>query len=108
MTDHNIISDGVELTPEDEVHILIHSLRDANLPRFLAEDAPLFHSIMADLFPGISPPAQDLTLLEVFIAFVYFFTENDFRKQLSQPYETIASNICHYRQDCLILFCHCS
>uniref|UniRef100_H2YVP9 AAA+ ATPase domain-containing protein n=1 Tax=Ciona savignyi TaxID=51511 RepID=H2YVP9_CIOSA len=45
-------------------NILIHSLRNANLPRFLAEDAPLFNNIMSDLFPGISPPKMDNSALE--------------------------------------------
>uniref|UniRef100_H2YVQ4 AAA+ ATPase domain-containing protein n=1 Tax=Ciona savignyi TaxID=51511 RepID=H2YVQ4_CIOSA len=48
-------------------NILIHSLRNANLPRFLAEDAPLFNNIMSDLFPGISPPKMDNSALEVAI-----------------------------------------
>lgn len=48
-----------ELTEEGESHVLIHSLRDANLPKFLAEDVPLFEGILADLFPGITPPEQD-------------------------------------------------
>ena len=54
-----------DLTEEDEAYILIHSLQDANRPKFIAEDVPLFESIMADLFPGIKPPEQDLGVLEV-------------------------------------------
>ncbi|XP_022090728.1 dynein heavy chain 6, axonemal-like isoform X2 [Acanthaster planci] len=54
----------VALSEEQEAFILIHSLRDANLPKFLAEDVPLFESILADLFPGISPPAPDSGALE--------------------------------------------
>ena len=45
--------------------VLIRALRDSNLPKFLAEDVPLFESILADLFPGISPPALDSGALEV-------------------------------------------
>jgi dynein heavy chain len=56
-----------ELTSRDEAHILIHALQDANMPKFLAEDVPLFESIMADLFPGIKPPQQDFGVLEVII-----------------------------------------
>ena len=55
----------LDLSAEDEGFILIHSLQDANLPKFLAEDVPLFESIMADLFPGIKPPEQDHGVLEV-------------------------------------------
>ena len=50
---------------EEETYILIHSLQDANMPKFLSEDVPLFESIMADLFPGIEPPPQNYTTLEV-------------------------------------------
>ncbi|ESO83512.1 hypothetical protein LOTGIDRAFT_133247 [Lottia gigantea] len=52
------------LKDEEESHIMIHSLRDANLPKFLAEDVPLFESILADLFPGIVPPSPDQGVLE--------------------------------------------
>lgn len=34
------------------------------MPKFLAEDVPLFESIMADLFPGIAVPTQDLGTIE--------------------------------------------
>ncbi|XP_023930267.1 dynein heavy chain 6, axonemal [Lingula anatina] len=59
-------SDGrvKSMTEKEESYILIHSLRDANLPKFLAEDVPLFESILADLFPGIIPPEQDQGILE--------------------------------------------
>ncbi|XP_068088957.1 dynein axonemal heavy chain 14 isoform X3 [Hyperolius riggenbachi] len=41
------------LSAEEEALIIITALREANLPKFLAEDVPLFEHIMADLFPGI-------------------------------------------------------
>ena len=53
------------MSVNDEQHVLIHSLRDANMPKFLAEDVPLFESIMDDLFPGIKPPEPDQGPLEV-------------------------------------------
>lgn len=52
------------ITPEEEVYIQIHALRDANLPKFLAEDVPLFESLMADLFPGVDLPEQPTESLE--------------------------------------------
>ncbi|XP_071789676.1 dynein axonemal heavy chain 6-like isoform X2 [Asterias amurensis] len=58
------LGNSTVLSEQQEAFILIHSLRDANLPKFLAEDVPLFESIMADLFPGISPPARDSGALE--------------------------------------------
>ena len=54
-----------KLTEKEESFILIHSLREANLPKFLAEDVPLFESILADLFPGVKPPDPDHGVLEV-------------------------------------------
>ncbi|RUS88170.1 hypothetical protein EGW08_004067, partial [Elysia chlorotica] len=53
-----------EITEADEAFILIHSLRDANMPKFLAEDVPLFESVLEDLFPGVTPPDQDYGALE--------------------------------------------
>ncbi|XP_071080158.1 dynein axonemal heavy chain 6-like [Haliotis cracherodii] len=58
------IGSARRLSAEEESHILIHSLRDANLPKFLAEDVPLFESILDDLFPGITPPQPDHGVLE--------------------------------------------
>lgn len=55
----------MKLTEKEESFILIHSLREANLPKFLAEDVPLFESILADLFPGVNPPDPDHGVLEV-------------------------------------------
>ena len=60
-----------EISQEDEAHLLIHSLQDANMPKFLAEDVPLFQSIMADLFPGITLPQQDTGALEVSGSLLY-------------------------------------
>ncbi|KAH9496161.1 Dynein heavy chain 6, axonemal [Bulinus truncatus] len=57
-------TNGGRITENEESYILIHSLRDANMPKFLAEDVPLFESILDDLFPGITPPAQDTGVLE--------------------------------------------
>nr|KAI8735296.1 dynein heavy chain 6; axonemal-like [Biomphalaria glabrata] len=57
-------ANGEKITENEESYILIHSLRDANMPKFLAEDVPLFESILDDLFPGVTPPAQDTGVLE--------------------------------------------
>ena len=43
--------------------VLIRSLRDANLPKFLAEDISLFRGIIQDLFPGITVPDRDFGIL---------------------------------------------
>ena len=39
--------------------ILIRAMRDSNLPKFLAEDVPLFRAILVDLFPGVQVPTDD-------------------------------------------------
>ncbi|XP_075719503.1 dynein axonemal heavy chain 14 isoform X3 [Rhinoderma darwinii] len=41
------------LSPESEMLIIISALKEANVPKFLAEDVVLFENIMADLFPGV-------------------------------------------------------
>lgn len=38
---------------------LIRALRDSNIPKFLADDLPLFHAIVLDLFPGTDIPPHD-------------------------------------------------
>jgi len=39
--------------------VLIRALRDSNVPKFLADDLPLFAAIVLDLFPGVSIPDND-------------------------------------------------
>ena len=39
--------------------VLIRALRDSNLPKFLADDIPLFFAIIKDLFPGVVVPDND-------------------------------------------------
>eukprot|EP00606_Chrysophyceae_sp_TOSAG23-5_P001616 GSChrysophyteH2.ASY1.ANO1.110.1 assembled CDS len=45
--------------------VLIRALRDSNVPKFLAEDLPLFAAIVLDLFPGIEIPPDDYGELSV-------------------------------------------
>ncbi|XP_067420874.1 dynein axonemal heavy chain 14 [Emydura macquarii macquarii] len=56
------------LSPNQETLIIINSLKEANLPKFLAEDVPLFENIMADLFPGITIPRASTHRLEKAVA----------------------------------------
>ena len=51
--------DGGELEEQTETQVLMQSIKNMNIPKFITEDIPLFNSLITDLFPNIDMPDDD-------------------------------------------------
>lgn len=51
---------------ENENVLLMKTLRDMNLSKLIAQDVPLFLSLLADLFPGVIAESSGNSHAEVF------------------------------------------
>lgn len=82
-----------QLPDEREDILLLRSLMDVNLPKFLSFDIPLFQGIISDLFPDVEIPKSDyehLTeMFEVVCADLNLQPKDTFLVKVIQTYEML-------------------
>ncbi|XP_050526602.1 dynein axonemal heavy chain 12 isoform X2 [Daktulosphaira vitifoliae] len=76
---------------DDESELLLRSILDVNLAKFLNKDVPLFNGIISDLFPGVKLPDPKydnfLNAAKVVCNKRHLQLTNSFIKKLIQTYE---------------------
>ena len=79
----------------DEDLTLIIACNDANIPKFVADDIPLFRGIMSDLFPGVMIPSRSYPELLPAI-------EADMKKKVLQPVETYVTKVLQFYETLIV------
>ena len=76
-----------------EAFLVYQTVRDMNLSKLVAQDVPLFLSLLADLFPGMSPPPKgnypkEEEILEKVVEKYGLVHHDDWVLKVKQLYET--------------------
>ncbi|KAL4429302.1 hypothetical protein ABPG74_002288 [Tetrahymena malaccensis] len=78
---------------EREDVLVLRSITDVNLPKFLQQDVDLFKNITSDLFPGVKLPNPDYNTLNTAMTSVLstmnLQSVQNFRKKVLQLYEVV-------------------
>jgi len=80
-------------TKENEYILMLRSINDVDLAKFLAHDIPLYKNITQDLFPGVVLPTPDykhlLKAIENQITKLKLTTHEYFVEKIIQLYEMV-------------------
>ncbi|KAL7522596.1 hypothetical protein ACHAWX_007291 [Stephanocyclus meneghinianus] len=76
-----------------EAYLVYRTVRDMNLSKLVAQDVPLFLSLLADLFPGMSPPPKgdypkEEAILKTVVGKYDLVHHDDWVLKVKQLYET--------------------